>query len=242
MNILLLMMGGSGTRFGSALPKQFTLVNDIPVFAYILKGYASHEDIDKIIIVTHKDWTSFVQEWANKLGNGKVAKITNGGSSRSESVLNGLSAALADGAESRDVVLIHDATHPYVDNSGISLVIQAVKEYGGATLGACQYDTCYRMNQDNMIQEVIPRQELISGASPEAFRFGDIYSIYADSTKDELEQMTSAGAIALAHGIPMKVIPANVLNLKITYPDDMLLFRHLAHPYFFNDWDRKEDI
>ena len=45
--------------------------------------------------------------------------------------------------------------------------------------------------------------------------------------------MTSAGAIALAHQIKMVVVPASVLNLKITYKGDMELFEKLAQSYFF---------
>ncbi len=45
--------------------------------------------------------------------------------------------------------------------------------------------------------------------------------------------MTSAGAIALAHHIPMKVVPTELLNLKITYKRDMELFVKLCGNYFF---------
>ena len=51
--------------------------------------------------------------------------------------------------------------------------------------------------------------------------------------------MTSAGAIALSHGIQMKVIPSNILNLKITYPSDLELFKRLAKNYFFDDNEEK---
>ena len=50
-----------------------------------------------------------------------------------------------------------------------------------------------------------------------------------------MERMTSAGALALAHNIPMKVVPTQVLNLKITYPEDMNLFMKLYNNYFFNE-------
>ena len=50
--------------------------------------------------------------------------------------------------------------------------------------------------------------------------------------KEEMDRMTCAGAIALHHGIMMKVIPSNVINLKITYKNDMDVFRYLVHPYF----------
>lgn len=234
MNIMLLMMGGSGTRFGADIPKQYTIVEGAPIFSYILKKYNKMEEIDKIIIVSHKDWVDYVYEWAEKTHSDKLYRVVPGGDSRSESVLNGLEAA-NEFASADDVVLIHDATHPYVDTDGTIGVIEGVKKYGGATLGQRQYDTCYRMDETNMLEEVVPRTKIVSGASPEAFTFGRIFDIYKNSTKEELERMTSAGAIALAHGIRMEVIPANVLNLKITYSGDMELFRRLCKGYFFED-------
>lgn len=227
-------MGGSGTRFGADIPKQYTIVEDAPIFSYILKKYNQMEEIDKIIIVSHKDWMDYVYEWAEKTRSDKLYRVVPGGATRSESVLNGLEAA-NEFASADDVVLIHDATHPYVDTVGTIGVIEGVKKYGGATLGQRQYDTCYRMDENSMLEEVVPRTKIVSGASPEAFSFGRIFDIYKNSAKEELERMTSAGAIALAHGIRMEVIPANVLNLKITYPGDMELFRKLCKSYFFED-------
>ena len=235
MNILLLMMGGSGTRFGADIPKQYILIKDVPIFAYILAKYSKMPEIDKIVIVSHKDWIPYVEEWTEKMGaQEKVHAVVAGGATRSESVYNGLSAA-ATFADKEDVVLIHDATHPYVDVEGTKGVIAGVKKYGGATLGQCQYDTVYQMDANRILKQVVPRSEIVSGASPEAFTFGAIYDIYTQSTKEELESMTSAGAMALAHGITMEVVPANVINLKITYPGDMHLFRLLAESYFFPD-------
>ena len=233
MNILLLMMGGSGVRFGADRPKQFVLVEDQPIFSYILKRYDECACIDRIIVVTHADWKDYVQEWADRLQVGKLHAIVAGGSTRSNSVKNGLSAA-ADFAGPEDVVLIHDATHPYVDEAGTEQIIDAVMKYGGATLGQRQYDTVYRMDpESHLLKEVVPRSEIVAGASPEAFRFGLIYPIYTESTQEELERMTCAGAIALEHGIRMQVVDANVLNLKITYKGDMELFEQLCRDYFF---------
>lgn len=232
MNILLLMMGGSGTRFGASIPKQFTIVEGAPVFSYIMKKYDEMDEIDKMVIVCHKDWKEYVHEWEDKLEVKKLAAVVDGGDTRSGSVLNGLLAAKKF-AEDDAVVLLHDATHPYVDIEGTKGVIEGVKKYGGATLGQCQYDTCYLMDDEKMIKEVVPRTNVVSGASPEAFFFGKLYDIYTKSSPEELEKMTSAGAMALAHGIKMQVIPANVLNLKITYPGDMELFKKLCKGYFF---------
>ena len=85
--------------------------------------------------------------------------VTPGGENRSQSIRNGLH-AIEPFSQEEDVVMMHDATHPYVDREGTLEIIQAVKTYGGATLGARQYDTCYRMDEALMLTNVIPRQEI----------------------------------------------------------------------------------
>ncbi len=232
MNIALLMMGGVGQRVGAPIPKQFLSFEGKPIFAYILNGLNKSPYVDKIIVVTHSDWHPIVHEWSDKLKAEKIYSVVSGGSTRSESVLNGLKSA-AEFASEDDIVMMHDATHPYVDDKGMKELIEAVKEYGGATLGQRQFDTCYRIDSNDILEEVIPRQNLVSGASPEAFFFGQIYRIYNDSDPSVFEKMTSAGAIALANGIKMKVCTLHTLNLKVTYAEDLELLKHLMTKYFF---------
>ena len=62
---------------------------------------------------------------------------------------------------------------------------------------------------------------------------GTIYDIYTSTPLEDLDKFTSAGALALAHNIPMKVVPTNLINLKITYKHDMDVFRKLFHDYYF---------
>ena len=89
-NFLLLMMAGSGTRFGQTLPKQFHLVNEEPVFIYILKQLNKISELDDIVVVTNPDFTSYTKEWIDKNVFEKNIHIVNGGSCRSESILFGL--------------------------------------------------------------------------------------------------------------------------------------------------------
>lgn len=226
------MMAGSGVRFGADIPKQFIQVRNRPIFSYILKAYNDMPEVDAIQIVTHPGWFDYVNEWKEKLGADKMLAPAAGGATRSESVRNGLK-AVSSIASDDDVVMMHDATHPYVDQKGTREIIEAVREFGGATLGQFQYDTVYQMNEEtHILEKVVPRQQIVSGASPEAFRFRDIYNVYMNSTQEELDKMTSAGAIALAYNIPMKVIRTDLINLKITYANDMELFKVLIDTYF----------
>ena len=234
MNTVLFMMGGTGTRFGADIPKQYIEIEGRPIYTYVVEAYAGIDEIDNIVIVSHADWIDFVHQTNEKLGLKKIAGVVAGGSTRSESVLNGLNKISEFGA-AHDVVLIHDATHPYVDKEGTLKIIESVKKHGGATLGACQYDTMYMMDENNMLTKVVPRQFIVSGASPEAFEFGTIYDIYKNADPQYFEQMTSAGAIALANNIPMEVVPTNLVNLKITHKDDMEVCKKLLKTYFFKN-------
>ena len=226
------MMGGSGTRLGADRPKQYIEIDGIPIFFYILRSYNKLDCIDEIIIVSNEMWIDYVQKWIDSLEINHPISIVAGGETRSHSVYYGLK-SISNRAKDDDIVLFHDATHPYVDEPGTIKVIDAIEEYGGATLGAFQYDTVYRMNEEGFITDVIPRQELVAGASPEGFKFGEIFPIYDQSNDDELESMTSGGALALEYGIKMKTIEAKVINLKITYPQDLEIFKKTIHSYFF---------
>ena len=234
MNILLLMMGGSGTRLGASMPKQYLKINNIPIFAYILNKYQKTKDIDKIVIVSNSNYIDLVEKWVKLLDIDKVSKICSGGKNRSESVLNGLEAAKE--IDENSTVLIHDATHPYVDTEGVRKVIDAINEYGAATLVQGNYDTVYEI-VNNSITKVLERRNVVSGASPEGFKFKQIYNIYKNATEEELEKMTSAGAIAIANGLEMKTIETDLLNLKITFKRDINLFKKLINNYYFNDED-----
>jgi 2-C-methyl-D-erythritol 4-phosphate cytidylyltransferase len=232
------MMGGSGIRCGAPIPKQFIQINNKEIYSYIIDGLDRLDSIDNIIVVVHKDWIEHVESYCKKAGLKKVYGVVAGGSTRSESVLNGLIKA-KEFASDDDVVMMIDTTHPYVDEKGIKELSDAVREFGGATLGQRQYDTCYKIDENDMLTQVIPRQEIVSGASPEGFLFKTIYDIYTNSTKEELDKMTSAGAIALAHNVKMKVCTLNTVNLKITYPEDVEILKHLINYNFKGDNDEK---
>ena len=232
MNVFMLMMGGSGTRFGADRPKQYTLLQGRPIFSFITEKADQTASIDRIVVVSHAAWLDYAEEWCSKTIKRIPWTVVAGGSTRSESVLNGLR-SLEGVLSENDVVLIHDATHPYLDPEAVLGTARAAAEFGGATVASKNYDTVYRTDSRGFLEKVEPRELIVAGASPEAFRYGLIYPIYRDASEEELAAMTSAGAIALAHGIPMKVIPTATLNLKITYPPDMELFVQLAESYFF---------
>lgn len=230
-NYFLLMMGGVGSRFGADCPKQFVEINGKPIFSYILEKLNNNNLVSGVVVVCHESWVKFVKDYCGtKLT--KVISVVQGGDCRSKSVFNGLK-ELRKIAKDDDVVLIHDATHPHLDETKLPELIEKVHEVGAATMCSCIYDTCYVKDEENIINKVIDRKTLAVGASPECFRFGLIYSIYDEATEEELERMTSAGATFLSEGLKMATVESKLLNLKITYQDDMDLFKVLVDDYYY---------
>lgn len=230
---LFLMMGGIGSRFGAALPKQFTEVNGKPIFMHILDAYNTLDFVDNLVIITNPDWVELTNQYLDKFQSEKKIVLTEGGQSRSQSVKNGL-IACKDISENEDLLLIHDTTHPYIDINAIKEAIGYMNDYDGVTLCQREYDTVYRIDNDIIVSE-IPKKTVVSGASPEIFRYGDLYEMYIDATSEELEQLTSAGAMALSHKMRIKVVPMEYLNIKITLPQDMALFKELCSNYYFRE-------
>ena len=198
-NTLLLMMGGNGTRFGAPIPKQFTVVGNKSIFEYIVDIYDSSDLVDNIVIVCNPEWIVYASRVIIKKNTSKRIAIVPGGKTRSNSIKNGL-LSIKSFSKAEDRILIHDATHPYLDIESVQIALEKMTEYDGATLCQCEYDTCY-MVSDGQLTSEIPKKSVVSGASPEIFRFRDLEMMYSKTPDDILESMSSAGALALEHGL-----------------------------------------
>ena len=66
MNIAIILAGGTGTRLGTDIPKQYIVVGNEPVFMYCLRAFQVHRQVDKIVIVAAHEWQNFIQEWIQK--------------------------------------------------------------------------------------------------------------------------------------------------------------------------------
>lgn len=230
-NVLFLMMGGIGSRFGASKPKQFTEVEGNPIFKYIVEAYDESDIVDEMIIICNAEWVDYAQNYLSDYRKKHSISIVSGGKTRSESVKKGLEAKIGD-IDDDDCVLIHDATHPYLDKEAVSKALLLMDEYDGVTICQREYDTCYRVS-DNLIVEEIPKKAVVVGASPEIFRFADLKRMYLGASDEYLESMSSAGAMAVSNGLKIGIVQSDLLNIKITHPHDMDLFKKLCSSYYF---------
>ena len=75
MNIALLTAGGSGTRMGNSVPKQFLTVYDKPIIVYTMEVFQSHPAIDKIIVACKKGWENILESYSKQYNITKLVSI-----------------------------------------------------------------------------------------------------------------------------------------------------------------------
>ena len=94
--IALILAGGTGSRFGSARPKQFTLVAGHTVLEHSIAAFEQSEEIDEIGIVVHPKHLDEVRDLLRQQPHPKVTQVVAGGKERQDSTLNGLRAFLRE--------------------------------------------------------------------------------------------------------------------------------------------------
>ena len=126
-NIAIILLGGTGTRFGEDIPKQFYIVNDKPLVYYTIRSFERSPLIDGIVLVANKNHKDYLERILNSYKFNKIKHIVEGGITRQESALMGLF-SLKDYLDRSDNVLIHDCARPLVDREIIEELIDALEE------------------------------------------------------------------------------------------------------------------
>ena len=148
----------------------------------------------------------------------KLKTITKGGAIRQDSVANGIK-ELSDSCEA---VLIHDAARPLITEEGITEVINAVLEHGGAAIGSPCKCTIKETDANGFITKTVDRSYLYEIQTPQGFKAEQLKQMF-----DNAEQNGIIGTddcyLAEQLSMPIKMISGSSDNIKITTYDDLLL-------------------
>ena len=210
--IALIVAGGSGQRFGAERPKQYLDLAGKPVLRRTVEAFLRHPQVGGIRVVIDPAWRDAYDAAVAGLG---LPDPVAGGPSRQESVRNGLEALAADGAP--DLVLIHDAARPLIDEATIGAVIAALADKPGAIAAVPVADTLKRGN-DGSIGATVDREGLWRAQTPQGFRFSDILQAHRAVAGLSL---TDDAAVAERAGLAVALVPSKEDNFKVTTPDDL---------------------
>ena len=120
---------GNGTRMKTDKKKPFIELRGKPILTYCLDVFESSELIDNIVLVANSEDHDFIQEHIIDKYGYSIIKLAKGGKTRQESVYNGLM-----NSPYCDIVLIHDAARPFIDEKTISRSISDAYDFGASVV------------------------------------------------------------------------------------------------------------
>lgn len=225
MNIGLILAGGTGTRVGAGIPKQFIKILDKPIIAYTLDIFQNNKNIDAIEIVCHKDWIKEVESIKKEYHFNKVRWICTGGNTFQESTMNGIF-NLKGKIDSEDIVVISFGVSPMTPQEDIDDSIRVCKEHGNA-IAAQDIDLCTCLKDDEFsTTKNIIRENLKGFANPWTFKFGELCESYELAVKknilNTLEPHTTSLYFAL--GKRLWFSQSTAIQCKITRKTDLDIF------------------
>lgn len=222
MNIAIVLAGGSGTRVGGNLPKQFIDICGKPLIIHTLDAFNSNANIDSIIVVCREDFKSTLKTWIADFSISKVKDIISGGTTRQESVFKGLT-YLKDICCENDIVLIHDGARALVSSDIINDNIVLAKKYKAVNTVIPSSDTVIKSVDKSSIFSVPDRSELFLAQTPQSFEYGLIMKAHNVALKSESIDATDDCQLVFKLGNKVQFAKGNKLNFKVTTPEDLIL-------------------
>ena len=218
----IIVAAGTSQRMG--FDKLFADLAGRPVVAWSVAAFQACEAVDGIVLVTRPEKEAPFRELAQRWGWTKLRAVLPGGPQRHLSVWNGLQ-TVADGG-SPGFVAVHDGARPLVTPGIIERCFKLAQEAGAACCAAPVSDTLKRAGADGRICGGVDRANLWAMQTPQIFDLALLRRAY-QAVLDAGEVVTDETSALERIGQSVALLNSGDFNLKITYPQDLELARHL---------------
>ena len=234
MNYALIFAGGVGQRMNTiSLPKQFLKVHGKEIIIHTIEWFQFSELIDKIVIVCLEEYIDFLNQLLKKYKITKVVSVVPGGSCGQLSIYNGLEAINDLSCDKNDIVLIHDGVRPIIDFETIKNNIESVLKNGTAITVAKAFETILLIENENIINQTMDRNNCFLGRAPQSFYFKDIYSCHRRAIEMNKLDFVDSATMMDYFGYKLHAVIGPQNNIKVTTPMDYYFFKAIL--------DSKED-
>ena len=206
--------------------KQFFEINGTPIIIHTLRVFARNRQITDIVVALRKNEIEPFRKQLEKEGMAEKVQVVQGGDHRQQSVANALASLKA---APDDIVLVHDAVRPFVDDEIIANVIREVEKHGAAIAGLPAVDTIKQVDraaEGAIITSTIPRERVVQAQTPQGFRYALIKRAFDSAIADGFTGTDEASLVERI-GESVWVVMGSARNLKITTPGDMKLAEFL---------------
>lgn len=214
----IILAGGKGERFHEDLPKQFIEINGIPIIVLTIMAFDEIKEINEIYIVLSREYIEyFKQSILNVYKFVKPINIVVGGVTRQESSYKAV-VTLKD--KGFNYVVIHDGVRPFADERIIKDSILTAQIIGACDVVVKTIDTIVKV-QNNKIYDVLNREELCNGQTPQTFKYDIIHKAHINAREKGFENATDDVSLVRLLGIEVGAVEGDYRNIKITHKLDL---------------------
>jgi len=206
--VALIVAAGKGERMNADIPKQFLLLNDIPILMHTLKQFSHFEEIVLVFPSTQFEYWETLCKTHNFT---QEHTLVAGGETRFQSVKNGLNEI-----NTNSIVAIHDGVRPLISTALINSLVAETKRGVGVIPVVPVKDSIRKVEGENSTH--IDRNNLFKVQTPQCFLSTDIQKAY---TQDFSDTFTDDASVFEANGGKINTLLGEENNLKITTQEDL---------------------
>jgi len=194
--------------------KVFALLGGKPVVAWAVDAFDGCDQVSQIVVVVGEKNLEWCRQIMATKGWSKPIEVCAGGRRRQDSVAAGLKRL-----NKCQWVVVHDGARPLVTKGQIEEGLKAAKETGAAVAAIPVTDTIKIADDDSVVHQTLPRQNLWAVQTPQVFSF----EIIAKAYKRVKGEVTDDASLVEKLGYKVKLYMGAYDNIKITNPDDLAL-------------------
>ena len=222
--------GGTGSRMGLDIPKQFAKISGKPIIIYTLEQFLKVEEIDKIYIGCHKDWAQYLRDILKEQSfDPDRIEVIDGGRDRNDTIL-GCAYRIAEQYGSKEHIFItHDSVRPFVTPEIIRKNIEACKEHGFAGTYVAATDTIAISSDGVTVDSVPNRKTLYNAQTPQTFMLDGLIEAYESLDEQKRSMITDTCSVITLTGGKIYIVEGDYTNIKITTISDLTAAKALAY-------------
>lgn len=213
---------GSGRRMGGQHPKQFLLLGGVPLLVRTLRALARSRVIGGIVVVVPRAAVKLTRRLLTRHRVPRVLAVVPGGRERQESVWMGLQALPSEA----ELVVVHDGVRPLITGALVRTVVEEAGRFGAAACGLPVRETVKRA-RGGIVEATVDREGLWLVQTPQAFGRTLLWEAHEKARRDGFVG-TDDAVLVERLGVPVRMVPGLVDNLKITTPQDLARARGLV--------------
>lgn len=207
-----IVAGGSASRMGG-IDKVMAPLGGEPMIVKAVRAFQQCDAIKEIVVVTRADLIVPIMDLC--AGFSKVKAVVVGGSSRPESVNNGLNALSAK----VKLAAIHDGARPLITGQVIDRTVRAANTYSAAAPAVPVKDTIKVVN-GGVVRNTPDRNTLWAVQTPQVFDY-DLLRGALKKASDEGVAITDDCSAVEHMGMSVKIVEGDERNIKVTTPMDL---------------------